>query len=188
MEYEWFAREVQDRARWCDFPALVTTCTDGENGGWFRNVSPEANFWGYFFRTYMERVRAGDSPVRPTFITDYLDRYGAHGVVNVRTAAWNTGWHHGRDFVQWTGSAEQRECFARVAEVSRAVHEVRSQVGDSWSGDPQLDHELEEATWHLLRAETSCNFFWGEAWVDRAHSDLDTALAHAERARALLPP
>ncbi|MCU0936221.1 MAG: glycoside hydrolase family 57 [Gammaproteobacteria bacterium] len=188
MEYEWFAREVQDRARWCDFPALVTTCTDGENGGWFRNVSPEANFWGYFFRTYMEHVRAGDSPMRPTFITDYLDRYGAHGVVNVRTAAWNTGWHHGRDFVQWTGSAEQRECFTRVTEVSRAVHEVRSRVGDSWSGDPQLDHELEEATWHLLRAETSCNFFWGDAWVHRAHSDLDTALAHAERARALLPP
>jgi hypothetical protein len=27
--------------------------------------------------------------------------------------------------------------------------------------------------WHLLRAETSCNFYWGEDWVDRAHSDLD---------------
>jgi alpha-amylase/alpha-mannosidase (GH57 family) len=188
MEFEWFAREVQDRARWCDFPALVTTCTDGENGGWFRNISPEANFWGYFYQTYMERVRAGDSPMRPTFITDYLDRYGAHGVVNVRTGAWNTGWHHGRDFVQWTGSQDQKDALARVAEVSRAVNDVRVQAGDAWAGDPELDRELEGAVWHLLRAETSDNFFWGEAWVPRAYGDLDAALAHLERARALLSP
>ena len=27
----------------------------------------------------------------------------------------------------------------------------------------------------ILRAETSCNFFWGEAWVPRCHADLDEA-------------
>ncbi len=29
--------------------------------------------------------------------------------------------------------------------------------------------------WRVLRAETSCNLFWGEAWVPRSHADLDLA-------------
>jgi hypothetical protein len=28
----------------------------------------------------------------------------------------------------------------------------------------------------VLRAETSCNFYWGEAWLDRCHADLDAAV------------
>jgi hypothetical protein len=36
--------------------------------------------------------------------------------------------------------------------------------------------------WHLLRAETSCNFYWGEAWVGRAHRDLDECWSHLNRA------
>jgi alpha-amylase/alpha-mannosidase (GH57 family) len=186
MEYEWFAREVSDRARWCDFPALVTTCTDGDNGGWFRNPAPEANFWGYFHQTYMEHVRAGDSPIQPTFITDYLDRYGAHGVVNVQTGAWNTGWHHGRDFIQWTGSQAQKDAFARAAAVSRAVHELRARASELRPDDHEVRHETEEALWRLLRAETSCNFFWGEAWLHRCHEDLDAVSTHLDRVRALL--
>jgi alpha-amylase/alpha-mannosidase (GH57 family) len=186
MEFEWFSREVQDRARWCDFPALVTTCTDGDNGGWFRNLSPDANFWGYFHRAYMEQVRAGTSPIRPTFVTDYLDRHGAYGLVSVQVGAWNTGWHHGRDFLQWTGSQVQRDALARVAEISRAVHDSRTKTAETRPDDPEVQHELEEATWHLLRAETSCNFYWGEDWVHRCHSDLDAASAHTERVRALL--
>jgi len=27
----------------------------------------------------------------------------------------------------------------------------------------------------VLRAETSCNFFWGDAWLQRCHDDLDSA-------------
>ena len=34
----------------------------------------------------------------------------------------------------------------------------------------------------VLRAETSCNFFWGEAWVQRCHDDLDQATRHLEQA------
>lgn len=40
--------------------------------------------------------------------------------------------------------------------------------------------ELEPALWQVLRAETSCNFYWGEAWVPRCHADLDGA-RHALR-------
>ena len=42
----------------------------------------------------------------------------------------------------------------------------------------ERDAKLEKALWHLLRAETSCNFYWGEDWVYRCHQDLDAALEH----------
>jgi hypothetical protein len=42
--------------------------------------------------------------------------------------------------------------------------------------------QLEQARWRLLRAETSCNLFWGEAWVRQIHSDLDEAQKYLEKA------
>ena len=39
MEAGWFIEEVRARTRHCDFPPLVTTATDGDNGGWFRNTT-----------------------------------------------------------------------------------------------------------------------------------------------------
>ena len=163
MDTDWFIREVSDRTRWCDVPPLVTTCTDGDNGGWFRNMADEANFWPAFHDDLMRRVARGEAGgIRPTFIESYLDRYGTHGEVTVRSGAWNTGWHHGAGFTQWTGSAAQREALARVARLSAAVRADDGPAG-------------EEALWPLLRAQTSCNFYWGEAWVPRAHADLDLA-------------
>jgi hypothetical protein len=50
--------------------------------------------------------------------------------------------------------------------------------------DSELAGLVETAMWHLLRGETSCNFFWGEAWVPRSTADLDVArdaLAEIER-------
>jgi hypothetical protein len=166
MDAGWFVDEVRQRTKWCDFPPLVTTCTDGDNGGWFRNVSPAANFWSVFHDDLLHRVERGTSGrIRPTFVDDYLDRYGAQGEVTVRTGAWNTGWHDGSGFVQWTGSAAQQEAVARMARVSAALHE---RPGRS-------DERLDAARWRLLRAETSCNLYWGEAWVPRCHADLDEA-------------
>jgi hypothetical protein len=169
MAAGWFLREVTDRTRWCSFPPLVTTCTDGDNGGWFRNTAPGANFWSAFHAELLDRVGAGDSAVRPTFIDDYLDRYGAAGEVTVRTGAWNTGWHHGTGFVQWTGSAAQRDALDRIVRLSATVHAARPATG--------RPDRLEPALWRVLRAETSCNLYWGEEWVPRCHADLDAAQA-----------
>jgi hypothetical protein len=129
----------------------------------------------------MEHVRAGDTPIRPTFVTDYLDRYGAHGLVNVRTGVWNMGCYQGRDFVQWTAGQAQRDALARIAEVSRAVHDARRKTAQTRPDDPAFQHEIEESTWRLLRAQTSCNFYWGETWLRRCHADLDAALHHLDR-------
>lgn len=174
METEWFIREAMDRTRHCDFPPLITTCTDGDNGGWFRHVQWECNFWGAFYRPLLDRVRQGNSPVAPTFIDEYLDRYGARGQVIVRTGSWNTGDHSGVGFVQWTGSTMQKEALERVRRLSRRVHDRRWQEGERGFADAGTAGRIEDLMWRLLRAETSCNFYWGEDWVSRCHHDLDT--------------
>jgi hypothetical protein len=166
----------------------VTTCTDGENGGWFRNTTPGANFWTAFYLPLLERVRAGQSPVKPTFISAYLNAYGPMGEVWVDTGAWNTGWHDGRGFVQWTGSASQKASLNALRIQNRALEEVRERLKALGPGQEQaLASDLEEATWRLLRAETSCNFYWGEAWVGRAETDLEVSRQALERVKARLP-
>ena len=164
MEVSWFEREIEARTRPCDFEPLVTTATDGDNGGWFRNTTPGSNFWSAFYLPLCERMGSHTSNIRATFIDDYLNRYGAHGEVTVRTGAWNTGWHHGRDFLQWTGSHSQQQALARARDLSQRLSEHRA------SADREL---FEQAYFRLLRAQTSCNFFWGEAWVERAHLDMN---------------
>jgi alpha-amylase/alpha-mannosidase (GH57 family) len=187
MEVGWFVDEVAERTKWCDFAPLVTTCTDGENGGWFRNTTDGANFWSAFYQPFLERVRAGEAQVSPSFISDYLNLHGAWGEVRVETGAWNTGWHDGRDFTQWTGSETQRNAVEAVRALSEAVEDARAQ-GDErgLGGDAGFRNDMEEATWHLLRAETSCNFYWGEAWVPRSEADLEASRQALRRARARL--
>jgi len=172
MEYGWFENELIERTRWCDFEPLVTTCTDGENGGWFRNTTEGSNFWTCFYLELMNQAR-GDGRIRPTFISDYIERHGIHSEVRVREGAWNTGWHHGRDFTQWTGSQLQKDALARLHAVSATFHRLREAAIAGDDHDPADWHALTEAQWRLLRAETSCNFYWGEEWVHRAHTDLD---------------
>jgi 4-alpha-glucanotransferase len=171
-DLSWFSREMSERTKGCDFAPLVTTATDGDNGGWFRNPESGSNFWG-MYRKLLDQCRSGMGVIRPTYIDDYLDRYGVHGEVHVATGAWNTGWHHGHGFLQWTGSQAQRDALLRVRETSRAVHDARAKKRPG----------AEQAMYQLLRAETSCNYFWGEAWVPRAHKDMDASLESLNQAR-----
>ncbi len=184
MELAWFDREVRERTKNCDFPVLVTTCSDGQLGSWFRNATPGSNFWDAFYKPLMEQAQNDAKAIRPTFINDYLDRFGAQGEITVGPGAWNTGWHHGCDFVQWTGSQAQKDALTRVDEVSQAVYGAMSNATHFGSQNPELLALLEEARWRVLRAETSCNFFWGDAWVMRCHSDLDQACECLGRANA----
>jgi len=166
MDPGWFENEVKERTKWCDFAPLVTTCTDGDNGGWFRNTNKQSNFWNYFYRELLENAKSGVSNISPVFITEYLNKFGASKVVNVKTGAWNTGWHNGKDFLQWTGSIAQKDALKRVKDISGRFHKVKGNVSAEAAND---------AYWHILRAQTSCNFYWGEAWVYKCHQDLDEA-------------
>ena len=172
MDPGWFIREVRARTRHCDYTPLVTTCTDGDNGGWFRNTTPGANFWSAFYQELLDLVRARRSGgIRPAFIHEHLAAHGVHGEVRVRPGAWNTGWHDGTGFTQWTGSAAQRDVLARIRDVSGQLHAAAGRADPA--GRPGLDGALN----HLLRAQTSCNVYWGDAWVPRCHADLDSSLA-----------
>ena len=171
MDPDWFIGEVKARTRHCEFTPLVTTATDGDNGGWFRNTTAGANFWTAFYQPLLERARSGTAGgIAPAFIADHLDRHQPYGEVRVSDGAWNTGWHDGSGFTQWTGSSAQRDALARVSQVSGQLHAAASR------SDPS-DPGLELARRHLLQAQTSCNFFWGEAWLDRCHGELDQAAA-----------
>lgn len=178
-QVDWFLSEVAARTRSCDFPPLVTTCTDGENGGWFRNT--EHNFWTAFYQPFLDRVRGGSSAgVQPTFISDYLNRHGVGGEVTVGPGAWNTGWHDGRGFIQWTGSVAQQQALTRLDELSQAVHAARRNATGIGSVDPDVYRLIEAAHQCVLRAETSCHFFWGEAWVQRCHDELNDAARYLD--------
>ena len=99
---------------------------------------------------------------------------------------WNTDEHHGWDFHQWQGSWVQRDTMVRVHEISREFHAVAQAAAQAHDPNPELARVLHEAHWHLLRAETSCNFYWGEAWVHKTHADLDSVAWHLGEAKAIL--
>jgi hypothetical protein len=41
--------------------------------------------------------------------------------------------------------------------------------------DTAFDYQLSECYWRLFREQTSFNFYWGEAWVEKCHLDLNCA-------------
>ena len=178
---EAYMEQLQGLTQGVDHP-LVTTGTDGENGAWYRNPDPQQNFWGGFYQGLLELGRSSGQ-LKPTFLHDYLDQYGVLGEVTVRTGAWNTEWHDGQDFGQWAGSTAQAETLERIRQVSRSLHLARLEAENREIGQ-QEQASMAEALSCLLRAETSCNFYWGDAWVARAARDLDQAEATLGRLRA----
>ena len=103
----------------------------------------------------------------------------------MRRGAWNADEHHGWNFHQWMGSHTQRDAMGRVHELSARYHGMGRAAAARGGGD-ELTRVLGRAQWHLLRAETSCNFYWGEAWVYKAHDDLNSVAWHLGEAQALV--
>jgi len=68
------------------------------------------------------------------------------------------------------------------------LHRAAEQAAAAGGEDPVVTAALEEARWRLLRGETSCNIFWGEAWCDRAQDDLEVAARAIEDAERRLGP
>ncbi len=184
----WFQHEIYERTKGCDFPALVTTWTDGENGGWFRTSEVNSGFWGYFYKPILDRYRAGTLGFTPIHINEYLDRYPPAEEVEIHCGAWNTGHHWGGDFTQWTGSLLQKKGWEMIHETS-AYYRKTKKIFDRRRGEinnsEEIRYQIERAYDHILTAETSCNFFWGSRWVHRSFDKLeqaglllDTAMAH----------
>lgn len=167
LDTGWFEREVMHKAEKCEGNCLVTTWSDGENGGWFRQMHEESGFWGHFFAPYMEKVRKGDCPITPIKISEFIEENPPETYVEVRTGAWNVANTSGYDFSQWEGSEKQREGIEELWATSREYHRLSRRI-------PAIEE-------HILRAETSCNLFWGDARVHRIYEDTKEAKRLMER-------
>ncbi len=185
----WFQYEIYERTKWCDFPALVTTWTDGENGGWFRTTHIEGGFWGYFYHAILNRYREGTLGFTPVHISEYLDRYPPEEEVEVHRGAWNTGHHWGGDFTQWTGSLLQKRGWDEIRNASSYYQKVKSCFDEHSGGasDPEDVRQLIMRAYdNILIAETSCNFYWGSGWVHRSFDQLEQAYYLLDTAMDLL--
>jgi alpha-amylase/alpha-mannosidase (GH57 family) len=171
MDAGWFVGEVSRRVRPpsdASAPGLVTTWSDGENGGWFRNMDEGAGFFGHFFAPFMAQVRSGSTSVRPVLISRFIGRHGPAGEAHVQTGAWNVANTSGYDFAQWAGSEAQREAIAKIFEVSGRYWRLAE------TGVPQaVRGDLERARQLILESETSCYLFWGDDWVPRLYERTD---------------
>jgi alpha-amylase/alpha-mannosidase (GH57 family) len=183
----WFQHEVYERTKWCNFPALVTTWTDGENGGWFRTSHVEAGFWGFFYKPLLDRARAGTLGFQPIHISDYLHRFPPTEEVEVHRGAWNTEHHWGGDFTQWTGSLLQKKGWDETRRASDYYWQVKRTFDQNQTVLPNGDEVRQlvvRAYDRLLCAETSCNFYWGSRWVHRTFDDLEQTYYLLDSARA----
>jgi alpha-amylase/alpha-mannosidase (GH57 family) len=151
----------------------VTTWTDGENGGWFRQMHEEAGFWGHFFAPYMEAVQSGRMSIRPTSIREFVADNPPTSTVTVQTGAWNVGSTSGYDFSQWAGSASQRRALEEIWRLRKVYGDLQAAcAGERAEAIEQL---LGRAREHLLRAETSCYLFWGEGWIPKVSEQTTVA-------------
>lgn len=184
MTPEWLAEQVIHRAEGALRPALFTTWSDGENGGWFRQTAEEAGFWGHFYAPYMERLETEGYPLSPMLISEYLGQHPPRRKAQVRTGAWNIGHTDGLDFSQWSGSQGQKAALERLWRTSEEQRrlQARLEAGDG----PAAGELLAQAREMVLRAETSCFFFWGDSWTPRALALLEEADRALVRARELL--
>lgn len=183
----WFQHEIYERTKSCDFPALVTTWTDGENGGWFRNININSSFWGYFYHEILNRYRQGTLGFSPIHISKYLEMYPPWEEVEIHRGAWNTGHHWGGDFAQWNGSLLQKKGWEEVWNCSTFYQEVKRAFDERYHAmdNPEEVRQLViESYDHILAAETSCNFYWGSHWVNRSFDSLEKAYALLDTAMA----
>ncbi|MEA3278519.1 MAG: glycoside hydrolase family 57 [Pseudomonadota bacterium] len=194
----WFARESLSHTQSSPRPGeqrLVTTWSDGENGGWFRQLHEPSGFFGHFFSPYMEQVRRAEFPVIPVSLSDYLHKNPPGIHAQVQTGAWNVGSTSGYDFSQWAGSESQRKAAAVIQDLSRRYWDLRrreSELGEAGR------RALSRARSLILEAQTSCFLFWGDAWIPQLYERTVPAqreLEHAEQdlgisagAGALSPP
>jgi alpha-amylase/alpha-mannosidase (GH57 family) len=169
----WFKNEVLHKIDQNYPVSLVTTWSDGENGGWFRQMHEPSGFWGYYFAPYMDLVRSGQMPVKPTLLSDFILAHPPKVYAKVQTGAWNVGSTSGYDFSQWAGSQTQRQALEEVWSISKEYQQLSRHFmsGANRQGDNQTVNMLNEARYWLLRSETSCYFFWGDSWIPRVYEN-----------------
>jgi alpha-amylase/alpha-mannosidase (GH57 family) len=186
LDPNWFFNEVRHKiahAPHSDAPRLVTTWSDGENGGWFRQMHEESGFFGHFFAPYLAAVRAGNALIRPIAISRYLRDHPPVEEATVRTGAWNVGATSGLDFSQWAGTDSQKQAVEKIGKVSARYWRLKAQENRLSARGREA---LAKARKLILEGETSCFLFWGEAWVPELYKRTELAERYLAAAEAEL--
>lgn len=182
----WFFNEVRHKVAQSpnpDAPRLVTTWSDGENGGWFRQMHEESGFFGHFFAPYLEAVRGGQAPIRTIAISQYLRDHPPAEEAFVRTGAWNVGSTSGFDFSQWAGTESQKQAVEKICAISARYWRLKSQEQRLSAHGKEA---LAKARKLILEGETSCFLFWGDAWVPELYKRTEPAASFLAEAEAEL--
>ena len=127
----------------------------------------------------------------PTHISDFLKKFPPTEEVEVHRGAWNTGVHWGGDFTQWTGSLLQKKGLDEIRNASAYYQKVKRvfDLNFQEANDPdEIRQMIFSAYDHILLAETSCNFFWGSAWVHKSFDKLERAYELLDMAMKRLSP
>jgi 4-alpha-glucanotransferase len=167
LDPAWFGGEVRNKTSGASKPCLVTTWTDGENGGWFRQTHEEAGFWGHFFAPYMEKARSGQMAIGICSAAEFARDNPPSTVVDVRTGAWNVGATSGYDFSQWAGSASQKQALDEIWRLRKKYDEISRRLTTEKRAN--VEPQLRQAYDSILQAETSCYLFWGDAWIPKLY-------------------
>ncbi|MCM8773629.1 MAG: glycoside hydrolase family 57 [Candidatus Omnitrophica bacterium] len=173
LDPHWFVNEVNHKM--ANYPSqekarLVTTWSDGENGGWFRQMDEGSGFFGHFFAPLMEMVRNAHTEITPIKISDFLKKFPPQEDINVRTGAWNVGSTSGFDFSQWNGLESQKKAINELFKTSKLYWDMKKKK----LSKPE-EAKLRQARELILDAETSCYLFWGEAWLPKIYDKLNSA-------------
>ena len=180
MDNGWFMQEVHERTQALRFSSAwsrrARTAIMAAGFAMFRR---KGNFWGVLIGRCWTRCAAAKRR-SARFHRRLPEPHGAHGDVRVRTGAWNTGWHHGRRFRQWTGSQAQSDALQRVAVTSQALTPLCMRHTHQSDNDG-LREQLAEAHWRLLRAADELQFLLGRSLVAQMSSGLGCGLDDFER-------
>lgn len=178
MDPTWFSNEVQSKIRNSPRPdaphRLVTTWSDGENGGWFRQMAEEAGFFGHFYAPFLDKVRSGETPIQPVSLAEYIKDHPPTEEAYVRTGAWNIGSTSGFDFSQWAGSESQKNAVETIRKASARYWDL----AESGKKLPKTaENKLHQARELILEGETSCFLFWGDSWIPKLYDRTEPAEA-----------
>ncbi|MBN3039817.1 MAG: glycoside hydrolase family 57 [Candidatus Omnitrophica bacterium] len=175
MNPQWFLGEVASKLSQSpskEKARLLTTWSDGENGGWFRQLDENAGFFGYFFAPYMDMVLNNYTDIKPIRISDFINKYPPKEKAVVKTGAWNVASTSGYDFSQWNGSESQKRAINELFKVSEKYW--KSAAGREVLSKEKKE-KLEKARRAILDSETSCYLFWGDAWIPKIYEKIEAA-------------
>lgn len=157
-----------------DRPRLITTWSDGENGGWFRQMHEPSGFFGHFFVPFMEEIETGRSGVQPISISDFVSANPPMEEACVRTGSLPPG--AGPGVSHEAASPAQTKAVEHIRALSARYQNLVSDRENLSAEDRKL---LDEARTLILEAETSCFLSWGEEWLEKLYE-------RARRAEGLL--